>query len=161
MLWNIASLDPYSLLIADPNRHDAQIIRHILRGSGAREIHDVSDGVQALDLLMTRHMDVAIVAEAMPVLDGIEFARHLRRFGGVGSRRLPIVMTSYRPTRAVVMQAKDAGVQDVLVKPLSTRIVVQRVLRVIEQSFHVALAAPAPMPTGDMGPFAESIDVLI
>jgi len=63
--------------------------------------------------------DLVLVDYAMPEMDGIEFARHVRALPGY--EHVPIVMVTVHDDRRVRYAALDAGITDFLAKPIDAR----------------------------------------
>jgi signal transduction histidine kinase/CheY-like chemotaxis protein len=102
------------ILVVDDNEDAAQTLGALLRGSG----HDVRvfiDSIQALEAARAHPPDVAFVDLSMPRLDGLEFARRVRRESW-GSR-VRLVAVTGMGRESDVRQALDAGFDAHLTKP--------------------------------------------
>ena len=94
---------------------DEAVIRmdlvELLRGEGYAVVADAADGHAAIEAILARRPDVALVDIAMPGLDGIEVTRRVSDVTAV------IVVTAFGQ-RERVAQARDAGAMAYLVKPV-------------------------------------------
>jgi two-component system response regulator RpfG len=82
----------------------------------------VSAFARPVDALMwaTRHVtDLVLVDYLMPDMNGIEFVKRLR--GLLGYENVPILMVTVHDARDVRYAALDAGITDVLSKPVDVR----------------------------------------
>ena len=95
---------------------DEAVIRmdlvEILRDEGYDVVAEAADGPAAVEAILTRSPDVALVDIAMPDLDGIEVTRR------VSDTTAVVVVTAFGQ-RERVAQARDAGAMAYLVKPVS------------------------------------------
>lgn len=66
-------------------------------------------------------VDLALVEAAVENMDGIQFARTVRTVFTDRRRALPIVLMMTLPTAGRICEARDAGVSDILLKPVSLR----------------------------------------
>ena len=103
----------------------------------------VDDGQQALDRLSVEEFDLVITDCRMPVLDGFAFARLLReRESRSGLPRLPIIALTASVLNDDARRCREAGMDDVLAKPLSLATLRQALLRWLPQA--AALDVPVP-----------------
>jgi CheY-like chemotaxis protein len=118
-------------LVVDDNPHMRRMLRALLMGFGSREVHDATDGATGLDAFNQFTPDIVILDWAMPMLDGLEFARMIRQPDGNASPFTPIIMLTGHSERARVTAARDAGVTEFMVKPISAMGLHQRIVNVI------------------------------
>lgn len=97
------------------------LVRSLLRAFGMRWIYDVADPVDALELMRQTPIDIVITDLAMRPIDGLEFTRMVRLAPDSPNPTVPIVLVTAHADRKRVKAARDAGVNSVLVKPLSAR----------------------------------------
>ncbi|WP_037546779.1 response regulator [Stappia stellulata] len=118
----IPHLDLSSLrvLVAEDNPHMRHILRMLLSGYGIRRIFEAEDGASALELIGARDPDLLLVDWMMPILDGAELTRIIRR-SPAPSCFIPIVAVTAHTQRNRVISARDAGVTEVMCKPVSAR----------------------------------------
>jgi CheY-like chemotaxis protein len=115
------SFDSISTLVVDDNRQMRLLLREILRGWGIRKVDEAADGAEALDLMRNAAYDLLLVDWAMQPLDGIDFTRMLRTSKDSPNPYCTIIMISGHAVRSRVREARDAGVNSFLVKPVSAR----------------------------------------
>jgi len=87
------------------------------------------NGAEALELARLKRPSVIILDGMMPVMDGFEALRELRRDPITAS--IPVLMLSARNRDADVVGALDQGANDYLTKPFSPAELVARVSRLI------------------------------
>ncbi len=81
-------------------------------------VFEAEDGEKALALLENNPDIHLIVADvSMPVMDGIEFIRRIRKSAEFAA--IPVIVCTAKGEFSVVRQAKQLGVQGFLVKPIA------------------------------------------
>jgi signal transduction histidine kinase len=111
------------VLVADDNADMRSYLRRILEPHW--EVEVVRDGVEALAAARARQPDLLLTDVMMPGLDGFALVRALREDDR--TRAIPIVMLSARAGDEARAEGIEAGVEDYLVKPFSTRELLARV----------------------------------
>ncbi len=79
-------------------------------------------------------IDIVMTDLAMQPLDGIDFVRLLRNSPDSPNPMLPVIMITGHSTQARVFEARDAGVNEFLSKPVTARGVIERIAQVVENS---------------------------
>jgi CheY-like chemotaxis protein len=111
-------LSALRILVVDDSIFMRRVLRSILHGLGVRQVIEADDGATALEMLETHTPDMVLLDWLMPLLDGREFLRFVRR----PDHRLayvPVIVVTGYADRAHVMAARNAGANGVIVKPLS------------------------------------------
>jgi DNA-binding response OmpR family regulator len=67
----------------------------------------------------------------MPILNGIEVARAIRQTNTSVNPFVPIILVTGYAERARVLEARDAGITEMLVKPISAKALCSRIERVV------------------------------
>lgn len=118
-------------VVVDDNAHMRRIIRTLLHGFGAREVHEAEDGAAGLDAFQHHIPDVVLTDWAMPIFDGIELAKMIRQPGNTINPFVPIIMITSHTERERVFAARDAGITEFLAKPISSKALYQRIINVV------------------------------
>ena len=124
--------DLLKILIVDDNHHMRMLVAEILKAVGVRQIHEASDGAQGLQMLRDHPVDIIITDLSMQPLDGIDFVRLLRRSPDSPNPMCPVIMITGHSTVSRVQDARNAGVNEFLAKPLTARGVIERLHQVVE-----------------------------
>ncbi len=127
----MADYSSLKILLVEDNQHMRSIVGAILKGSGIRNVREARDGAEALDMLRQYPADIALVDFNMDPIDGVEFTKMLRNASDSANPYLPIVMITGHSERSRVIQARDAGVNEFVVKPLTARALLGRIDSVI------------------------------
>jgi two-component system, chemotaxis family, chemotaxis protein CheY len=118
-------------LIVDDNSHMRRIVRALLHGYGVREAYEAEDGAAGLEAFTSYSPDIVITDWAMPIFDGIELTRMIRQPETSSNPYAPIIMITGHAERRRVVEARDAGVTEFLVKPISAKGLYQRIVSVV------------------------------
>lgn len=127
----MSSLSSLQVLLVDDNQHMRAIASAILKAAGIRKILEVADGSSALAALRQQPVDIAIVDFNMSPMDGVEFTRMVRNSPESPNAYLPIIMMTGHSEKNRVMEARDAGVTEFIVKPITAKAVFDRIQAVI------------------------------
>ena len=103
------------VLVVDDNVDAADTLATALRASGL-EAHAVYGAVEALELVEARPFEVAVLDIGLPLMDGYELARRLRRVSHQGDLCL-IALTGYGEA-ADAARSQAAGFRRHFVKPI-------------------------------------------
>lgn len=126
-----AQLGALRVLLVDDNQHMRSIVSAVLAGIGISQVRECWDGAEGLAALREWPADVAIVDFRMTPVDGVEFTHLVRNAADSPNPYLPIIMLTGYAERSRVMEARDAGVNEFVVKPVTARAVVDRLNQVI------------------------------
>ena len=126
-----SGLDAVRVLVVDDNQHMRAIISTMLHSFGIRVIREAKDGAEAIDILRRWPADLAICDFLMEPTDGVEFTRQVRTAPDSPNPYLPIVMLTGHSELTRVVGARDAGVTEFVVKPLTAKALVDRINAVI------------------------------
>lgn len=125
-------LAPLSFLIVDDNHHMITILREVLRGFGAEQIHEARDAADAFEIFSSVPVDIAIVDYLMEPLDGLDFTRLIRNAADSINVELPIILLTAYTERHRVKEARDAGATDVVRKPVAAKMLYQRIQTILK-----------------------------
>jgi len=106
------------VLLAEDNAVNRRVALGMLQKLGF-SADAVSDGEQVLSALSERAYDLVLMDCQMPVMDGYEAARRIRKLEKPGGKRIPVVaMTAYAMS-GDRERCIEAGMDDYLAKPIS------------------------------------------
>lgn len=128
------SFEALKILLVDDNQHMRILLIEILRAIGIRQVIEAEDGAQGLQLLRDHDIDIIITDLAMQPLGGIDFVRLIRNSPQSPNPMCPIIMITGHSTQRRVEEARDAGVNEFLGKPVTPRGVVERIGEIIDNA---------------------------
>ncbi|MGH6683167.1 MAG: response regulator [Pseudolabrys sp.] len=118
-------------LVIDDNAHMRRMLRTLLHGFGAREVHEAEDGAAGLESFTQHLPDIVITDWAMPIFDGLELTQMIRQPGANSNPYVAIIMLTGHSEKKRVVAARDAGVTEFLAKPISAKGLYQRIVNVV------------------------------
>jgi PAS domain S-box-containing protein len=121
---SIASGRRQRIILADDNADLRTYIQRLLEEQ-AYEVQALGSGEQALAAVRENKPDLLVTDVMMPGLDGFGLLKAIR--GDASMRDLPVIFLSARAGEEAKVEGLDAGVDDYLVKPFSTRELLARV----------------------------------
>jgi len=120
-------LSKLRVLIIDDNKFSRSLLNTQLAGYGIRDVMECGDGVEGLKSLQREEVHFVLLDYEMTPLNGAEFARLVRRDSSILNREIPIIMISGYSDLAHVTEARDAGINEFLGKPVSADILFRRI----------------------------------
>ena len=106
-----------TVLVVEDNEVNLMIARELLRSFGVQVV-EASDGAQAVDLLSRENVDLVLMDCQMPVMDGYQATREIRRRESQrGTRRMPILALTANAFEEDTTRAREAGMDGHLAKP--------------------------------------------
>ncbi len=119
------------VLIVEDNEHMRRLLRTVLQAMGIRQIYDCAEGSEALQQLPAIKPDFILTDLSMAPMDGLTFARTIRQLPDENARVVPIVMITGHTERRRIELARDAGVNEILAKPVTTQGLYHRIEQII------------------------------
>lgn len=125
-------LDNINILVIDDNKHMANLVTEILHALGAKNTRQAGDAALAFQELKHFSADVIIVDWHMEPLDGLDFVRLVRTAKDSPNLYVPIIMLSGYTEYQRITEARDAGINEFLAKPISAKSIYQRIANIID-----------------------------
>lgn len=125
-------------LVVDDSRAIRVVLKKMLVELGFAEVLEAGDGQQALDRIgELGEPDVMLVDWNMPVMNGLELIRAVRR--QLGLRDLPIVMVTTETEYDQMVRALAAGANEYVMKPFTADVIASKLelLGVVPQTSEV------------------------
>ena len=104
------------ILLAEDNEFNQRVAVGLLSKKG-HHITIAQDGQQALELIAAESFDLVLIDVQMPIMDGIETTRALRRLEAQSGTHLPVIGLTAHAMESDRQRCLDAGMDDYLAKP--------------------------------------------
>ena len=134
------------MLIADDDTVVRDVVRRYLERDGL-DVLIAHNGTEALRLLGSERIDVAVLDVMMPGPDGLTLCRSLRQRGGY---TIPVILLTALGEEDDRIAGLEAGADDYLTKPFSPRELALRVRSVLRRAPSPVSALPLDITVGDM-----------
>ena len=101
-------------------------------GFGMKDLQRASSAMEAMEIVKSRRIDLIMTDGQMPVMDGYDFVRWLRHESGDEKRTIPAIVVTAHSRKAQVMRARDCGANFIVTKPITPKIILERILWVAQ-----------------------------
>uniref|UniRef100_B0T7L5 histidine kinase n=1 Tax=Caulobacter sp. (strain K31) TaxID=366602 RepID=B0T7L5_CAUSK len=132
------------ILVADDHPTNRKIVELML--AEVAEIFTAENGQEAVDLFEVAQPDLILMDMQMPVMDGLDAVREIRRLeAAAGRARVPIVMLTANARPEHVRASQEAGADLHLEKPITRATLlaaIQRAFETVEAENHPLRSKP-------------------
>jgi DNA-binding response OmpR family regulator len=136
------SLRNFNVLLVEDYDFIKGIVVAMLRVFGVADVITCSNAEEAIDILtinmtQVRHgtakpIDIVLTDWMMPEGSGYDLVKWIRNHRSDTIRFMPVIMLSTFASAKAVIEARDSGVNEILVKPVSAEKVATRILSIID-----------------------------
>ena len=117
------------VLVVDDYQTMIRILRNLLKQIGFTDVDDASDGQAALEKLRNRKYGLVISDWNMAPMTGFELLQHVRADAELSA--LPFIMVTAEAKTENVVAAKQAGVNNYIVKPFNAETLRSKIAAVL------------------------------
>ena len=108
-----------SVLVVDDYKTMIRIIKNLLKQIGFNDVDDAADGGEALEKLKQKDYGLVISDWNMEPMTGYELLKQVRADENL--KHLPFIMVTAEAKSENVVAAKEAGVNNYIVKPFNAQ----------------------------------------
>lgn len=119
----------FRILVVEDDRGARRLTEDILLDAGYEPI-TASNGLEALDVMERKHIDLMILDVMMPGMDGFELLRQLRSSG----YDLPVLMLTAKQTLPDIKQGLRLGADDYMTKPADEEEMLLRIAALLRRA---------------------------
>ena len=125
-------LDKLSVLVVDDSKHMRNLMRSLLNAFGVGYVQEAQDGREGFMRLCQNGFDMILCDLVMEPVDGMALIERIRKGKDSPDPFVPIIAVTGYTEQFRIAQARDAGVNEVLAKPISAKELAVRIQAVIE-----------------------------
>ncbi len=127
------AFDHFKALVVEDNHHMRLLLRSLLNALGIATVFEAANGADAFALLRDKQPDIILSDLSMMPMDGLAFAREVRLSKDSPNPYIPIIMVTGHTERHRIEAARDAGVTEVLAKPITAANLFQRIGEIVDR----------------------------
>jgi DNA-binding response OmpR family regulator len=129
------NLEKASVMLIDANPQGMDILTQVFSGFGVRTPLRCSTAKDAVGLLRKVDVDLIVAEADLPgEMDGYDFVHWLRRSGLPQNSFTSVILVSGHTRAEKVARARDCGANFIILKPISPRILLQRIVWVAKEN---------------------------
>lgn len=125
--------DYLKALVVEDNPHMRELLRTLLNALGIKKVAEAADGTEGFKELCATAPDFVLTDLSMKPMDGIEFTKLVRASEEAPNPYVPIVMVTGHTERNRIEAARDAGVTEIIAKPITVQGLFSRVAEIVER----------------------------
>ena len=141
-------------IVADESLYMRRILRDMLTRVGIKRVLEAPDGAEALGILSESKPDLVILDWDLAILSGEEFIRLTRTPTTSPAPTVPIILMLSKPRRYAIDRSVSLGVNEIIAKPFSPKVLWSRLDEVITRPRPYVQARGLLRPT----PRATAVD---
>ena len=125
------SIKGVNVLLAEDNELNMESAEVVLESAGAKVIK-AFNGKEALEIFKASEqgeIDVILMDVMMPVMDGLEAARYIRRSNKENARDIPIIAMTANAFTEDRRRVLEAGMNEHLAKPLESEVLIEMIAK--------------------------------
>ena len=119
----------FQILVVEDDKNTLRLMENVLAANGYQPIL-AKDGVEALDMLDHKQIDLIVLDIMMPHMDGFELTQQLRQT----KSNLPILMVTARESAKDKKKGFLLGADDYMVKPVDEEEMILRIAALLRRS---------------------------
>ena len=146
------------VLLAEDTPANQKLAGYLLRKRGHR-VKLVRNGRQALEAVGRQEFDAVLMDVQMPVMDGLQATRAIRKLPDPKKARLPIIAMTAHALKGDHEQCLAAGMDGYIAKPIEREELIAMVEQLAEKAT-AGLSAPAAAPDASASPSPPPIGAL-
>ena len=120
------------ILVVDDNVHMRKLVTTILQAFGVTQIYEADSGDHAWTAIRDSNPDVIVLDWVMEGMSGLELVSKIRANPASPNPFVPVIMLTGHTSLEHVREARDAGINEFIAKPVSVKTMMSRLVAVIE-----------------------------
>lgn len=128
------NLENAKVLLVEPNAHGLDILCQIFSGFGVRSPIRAADAEEAMAIVKKQEIDLIVCEAQLDGMDAYDFVSWLRRAKIDPNSYTATIITSGHTPVSKVQKARDCGANFIVAKPLTPKVMVDRVIWVAKEN---------------------------
>lgn len=120
-----------NVLIVDDYTTMLRIVKNLLKQLGFNNVDEATDGTMALEKVKSKRYGLIISDWNMEPMTGYEFLKQIRAANGEPYQKTPFIMVTAESKTENVIAAKQAGVNNYIVKPFNAETLKSKIAAVL------------------------------
>ncbi len=121
-----------SVLIVEDNQPMIDLIRSVVETFGFQNVYTANDGEEGFEAFCKYNPDLIISDWMMSPTNGIEMAHKIRQSNLSPNKYVPIILLTGFSQKKRVIEARDTGITEFIVKPFKAGDLYKRIENIIE-----------------------------
>lgn len=126
-------LSNVSVLIVEKHSHMRTILRQVLRQFGIPNVFDASDPAIGFQRYKDCYPDI-VMLDWGPDFDGLALLARIRSGSDAANPWVPVIMCTANTEKRHIVEARDAGATEYLLKPVSAKMIYDRIVSVVDDA---------------------------
>ncbi len=126
------SFSTLKVLVVDDNRNMRGLLRTLLNNFGIRDILEAADGDEGFRLFQLSRVDIVLCDLNMEPVDGFEMIQRIRNHDISKDPYVPVIVLTGHAEPVYVKRARDAGMNEFMVKPITADALRKRLNMIME-----------------------------
>lgn len=122
-----------SVLIIEKHSHMRTIIRQVLRQFGIPNVFDASDPAIGFQRYKDCYPDI-VMLDWGPDFEGLALLGRIRSGSDAANPWVPVIMCTANTEKRHIVEARDAGATEYLLKPVSAKQIYDRIVSVVDDA---------------------------
>ncbi len=119
-------------MIVDDDKLVQKLVADVLKNLGFGKTHKADDGKSALKMLEGTQVDFIFCDWRMPEMTGPEFIKQIRSGKTRVNPFIPIIMLTGNAEVHQVIEARNIGANDYLIKPFTVKQITKRIIELVD-----------------------------
>ncbi len=128
-----SQFDNLCCLVVDDDKFSRSFIKTALYQIGIKTIKEAASASEAVEILRNFNVNLVLLDQIMEEKTGIEFASEIRGGKVSDNKDIPIVMITVDNHEKTVLEARNLGIKEYLIKPISPQALKKRIINTLEQ----------------------------
>ena len=124
----------FSILLVDDSLPMRSVLKKTFKAAGYSdsEFHEAANGKEALDLIKDKWIDIVITDYNMPVMDGMEFIKKLKKDDTF--KETPVVIVSTEGSQSKIDEFIEQGAAGYITKPFTPEILRDTIIDILGET---------------------------